>query len=98
MDALGLLIGGDLCQALKHDDELAWYKNGHLIALDIVRGLHFLHSNGVRNSHLQLQFARLAVMMVSTGGAACAVQLWPALGCTARSRSSGQGSMAVHDG
>ena len=57
MDTLVRLVGGDLCQALKHDDELAWYKNGHLIALDIVRGLHFLHSNGVRNSRLQLQLA-----------------------------------------
>jgi hypothetical protein len=46
---LRLQTGGDLCQALKHNDELAWYKNGHLIALDIVRGLHFLHSNGVHS-------------------------------------------------
>ena len=41
------LAGGNLCQALKHDEELAWYKKGRLVALDIVRGLHFLHANQV---------------------------------------------------
>lgn len=41
------VAGGNLCRALKTDEELSWYKKGHRIALDIVRGLHFLHSHGV---------------------------------------------------
>jgi serine/threonine protein kinase len=57
------LQGGDLCQALKHDDELVWYKNGHLIALDIVRGLHFLHSNGVRTTTCCLQNLDTVVLL-----------------------------------
>jgi hypothetical protein len=39
-----------LCTALSedHDRELQWYSKGHLIALDIARGLYFLHSHDVR--------------------------------------------------
>ena len=44
------LPGGDLCTALAedHEHELRWYAKGHLIALDIARGLFFLHSHDVR--------------------------------------------------
>lgn len=43
------LQGGNLRQALtdSSDGELKWDKKGATIALDIVRGLHFLHSHGV---------------------------------------------------
>jgi serine/threonine protein kinase len=41
--------GGDLCTAIAADDfgELQWYNRGHQIALDIARGLYFLHSHDV---------------------------------------------------
>lgn len=44
--ALQLTQGGDLCSALG-DEDIVWYKKGHSIALDIVRGLAFLHSHNV---------------------------------------------------
>lgn len=44
-----LMEGGDLRAALTADVEgnLRWWKNGKSIALDVVRGLHFLHSHAV---------------------------------------------------
>ena len=41
--------GGDLRQAFARDelDEYAWHDRGRQIALDIARGLHFLHTSGV---------------------------------------------------
>jgi serine/threonine protein kinase len=41
--------GGDLCTAIAADDvgELRWYNRGHQVALDIARGLYFLHSHDV---------------------------------------------------
>jgi hypothetical protein len=43
------LQGGDLREALNDDPhgELRWYRRGQSIALDIARGLHFLHSHDV---------------------------------------------------
>jgi len=47
--------GGDLRQALTNSDEgvYAWAGHGKSVALDISRGLHFLHTSGVvhRCSH-----------------------------------------------
>ena len=42
--------GGDLCAAIARDtsEQLRWYNRGHRIALDIARGLYFLHSHEVR--------------------------------------------------
>ena len=42
--------GGDLSEAIKHDaaGDLTWYNKGQRIALDIARGLHYLHSHDVR--------------------------------------------------
>lgn len=47
--ALAALQGGDLRRALTADrsGDLGWYRMGKSIALDILRGLHFLHANGV---------------------------------------------------
>ena len=47
--------GGDLRAALTRDEvgELAWNKRGRQIALDIARGLHFLHSHDVMHSDLK---------------------------------------------
>ena len=44
------MAGGDLRDALDKDKrtELVWYRKGYQIALDIARGLHFLHSHDVR--------------------------------------------------
>lgn len=41
--------GGDLRQALTcdHHGVLGWYQGGKSVALDILRGLHFLHEAGV---------------------------------------------------
>ncbi len=49
-----VLQGGDLRGALNDDPdgELRWYHRGQSIALDIARGLHFLHSHDVRFSYL----------------------------------------------
>ena len=42
--------GGDLCSAIQADTcgNLLWYGLGHRIALDIARGLYFLHSHEVQ--------------------------------------------------
>jgi hypothetical protein len=39
-----------VCSAIQDDvdGDLSWYIKGHQIALDIARGLFFLHSHGVR--------------------------------------------------
>jgi hypothetical protein len=39
--------GGDLRHALSADQGFAWYGAGQHIALDVARGLHFLHSSSV---------------------------------------------------
>ena len=43
--------GGDLGTALAHDNpsarRLGWYQNGHFVALDIARGLAYLHAQKV---------------------------------------------------
>lgn len=41
------LQDGSLCHILQHDEiqgEYSWHKKGHQLALDIARGLAFLHS------------------------------------------------------
>lgn len=44
------LQGGDLRDALNDDPagQLKWHRHGQHIALDIARGLHYLHSHNVR--------------------------------------------------
>ncbi|DBA87503.1 TPA: protein kinase activity protein [Trebouxia sp. C0004] len=55
MLVLEYMEGGDLRDALSHDtkNELGWYNKGHLIALDVIRGLVFLHSNKVVHADLK---------------------------------------------
>lgn len=52
MLVLEYMEGGDLRAALNDDPHghLRWYNHGQHIALDIARGLHFLHSHDVRLS------------------------------------------------
>ena len=44
------MAGGDLRAALDKDArrELVWGRKGQQVALDIARGIHFLHSHDVR--------------------------------------------------
>ena len=45
----GAVQGGDLRHALTNSrtGDMQWQNKGAIIALDIVRGLHYLHSHGV---------------------------------------------------
>ncbi|KAK9830253.1 hypothetical protein WJX72_010587 [[Myrmecia] bisecta] len=55
MLVLEYMEGGDLSQAMRSERgaEVQWYNKGQLIALDVARGLHFLHSNKVMHSDLK---------------------------------------------
>ncbi|DBA72727.1 TPA: hypothetical protein ACH3X2_010123 [Trebouxia sp. C0005] len=55
MLVLEYMEGGDLRHALTNSSngELQWRKKGAMIALDLVRGLHFLHSHGVMHMDLK---------------------------------------------
>jgi serine/threonine protein kinase len=55
MLVLEYMEGGDLREALNDDPngELRWYRRGQSIALDIARGLHFLHSHDVMHSDMK---------------------------------------------
>ena len=47
---MAVLQGGDLWHAMHNHETrpgLKWYKGGAQIALDIINGLHFLHSHNV---------------------------------------------------
>ena len=50
MLVLEFMEGGDLWSALRgpHREELQWYGRGRALALDIARGLHFLHEHKAR--------------------------------------------------
>ncbi len=49
LDFLVFVQGGDLKQALRGplSATLSWYNKGAQIALDVIKGLHFLHCHGV---------------------------------------------------
>ncbi|KAK9811452.1 hypothetical protein WJX72_004105 [[Myrmecia] bisecta] len=55
MLVLEYMEGGDVRQAISADKrgKLRWNNKGQLIALDVARGLHFLHSNKVMHSDLK---------------------------------------------
>ena len=44
-----MLQGGDLKQALRgpYKTALSWYNKGAKVALEVMKGLHFLHCHGV---------------------------------------------------
>ena len=52
--------GGDLRKALARDTkgEYAWSNRGRQVALDITRGLHFLHMSGVMHRYSAAYLAR----------------------------------------
>ncbi|KAL3150426.1 hypothetical protein ABBQ32_000262 [Trebouxia sp. C0010 RCD-2024] len=53
---LELMEGGDLNNALRMNlaaPELSWYNRGARIALDIIKGLHFLHSHNVQHRDIK---------------------------------------------
>ena len=51
------MAGGDLRAALDKDArrELVWGRKGQQVALDIARGIHFLHSHDVRDRFFFLE-------------------------------------------
>jgi hypothetical protein len=57
MLVLEFMEGGDLWSALRgpHREELQWYGRGRSLALDIARGLHFLHEHKARIVSFPLQ-------------------------------------------
>ena len=48
----GWMQGGDMWSALRGNDreELQWYGKGRGLALDVARGLHFLHEHKASSS------------------------------------------------
>jgi hypothetical protein len=62
MLVLEFMEGGDLWSALRgpHREELQWYGRGRSLALDIARGLHFLHEHKARTVTFPLQAHGLA--------------------------------------
>ena len=57
MLVLEFMEGGDLWSALRgpHREGLQWYGRGRSLALDIARGLHFLHEHKARIVPFPLQ-------------------------------------------
>ena len=58
--------GGDLFSALRSNvhgsgaaHPLSWWRHGRSIALDIARGLHFLHSQHVVHAHAMIKSCQL---------------------------------------
>ena len=74
--------GGDLAAAIEHDEtrELRWYGRGHRIALDIVRGLYFLHSHDVSG---RFMVTRLQVEHHARAARRCSRLTSMLLGCHA---------------
>lgn len=58
LQILELMEGGDLRNALSglQRDEMTWYQNGQHLALDIIRGICYLHNNRVIHGDLKVDF------------------------------------------
>ncbi len=53
------MAGGNVADAIARDDrQMDWYKLGHRVALDVARGLFFLHSHGVLHGAMSCRLAR----------------------------------------
>ena len=65
MLVLEFMEGGDLWSALRgpHREELQWYGRGRSLALDIARGLHFLHEH---KANFSTAFISLGTCMTLT--------------------------------
>lgn len=51
-----LMEGGNVATAIANEDaRMSWYSMGHNIALDVARGLYFLHSHSVLHGDLKSQ-------------------------------------------
>jgi len=51
-----LMAGGNVASAIARADErIEWYWQGHQVALDVARGLFFLHSHGVLHGDIKSQ-------------------------------------------
>jgi serine/threonine protein kinase len=61
------MAGGDLRAALDKDGrrELVWERKGQQVALDIARGIHFLHSHDVRGLFCSVAWPWKAVALVA---------------------------------
>jgi serine/threonine protein kinase len=68
-------VGGDLCSAIQADTsgDLLWYGLGHRIALDIARGLYFLHSHEVQRCAFCSACAARCLLL-GAGGPACVLR------------------------
>lgn len=50
------MAGGNVASAIARADErIEWYWQGHQVALDVARGLFFLHSHGVLHGDIKSQ-------------------------------------------
>ena len=56
LQILELMEGGDLRNALSglQREEMTWYQNGQHLALDIIRGICYLHNNRVIHGDLKV--------------------------------------------
>ena len=70
--------GGDLYSALQSNAQgigvahpLSWWRRGRSVALDIARGLHFLHSEHVVLPHVQAPLTLKLEVQHATSRAAC---------------------------
>ena len=91
MIATELMRGGDLAHALERDvqGELNWSKSGKKIAIDIARGLCFLHANNVIHRDLKSKNVFLTEN--------CVAKIGDLESAVAMTMGSGSGSLRIID-